>query len=99
MEAPAYPGGGIAMSRNSYRGLTLALILVVSFGIALPATAGPADRGPANQDGLLARIWEWVGHLWPGAGEPREVPKPVTEAAHECERGILIDPNGKPCDN
>lgn len=87
------------MSRNSYRGLTFVLILVVSFGVALPAAAGPADRVPASQDGLLVRIWEWIGHLWPGAAQPREQPKSITAAAGPCDpdRGILIDPNGNPC--
>lgn len=87
------------MSRNPYRGLTFVLILVVSFGMALPAAAGPADRTPANQDGLLSWLWDWVEHLWQGASEPRKEPRPVTAASGNCDpdRGILIDPNGAPC--
>ncbi|HET9229295.1 MAG TPA: hypothetical protein VFR31_21630 [Thermoanaerobaculia bacterium] len=89
------------MSRNSYRGLTFALVLVVSFGIALPAFASPVDRILSNQEGLLVRIWDWIGHLWRGAAPPREQPKPVAAKAGVCDpdRGVLIDPNGNPCNH
>ena len=87
------------MSRNSYRGLTFILILIFGLGMALPAAAGPAEQVSASQDGLLVRIWDWIGHLWRGAAQPREHPKPVTAKAGVCDpdRGILIDPNGNPC--
>ena len=88
------------MSRNSYRGLTLALVLVVGLGMALPAAAGPAERVPVNQDGLFVRLWDWVEHLWRGVPQAGKELRPVTaEANPACdshERGPLIDPNGCP---
>lgn len=88
-------------SRNSCRALTVALILIVGLGIALPAAAGPADpdRAPAAHDGLLARLWDWVGSLWPAFPNDGRASTPVTAAAGNCDpdRGILIDPNGQPC--
>jgi hypothetical protein len=77
----------IAMSRNSYRGLTLAIVLIVGLGMALPAAARPAERGPAIEEGLLERIWNWVGSLWTVAGGGKH-----TRAVSHT--GILIDPNG-----
>jgi hypothetical protein len=89
------------MSRNSYRGLTLALVLIVGLGMALPAAARPAERGPAIEEGLLARLWNWVEHLWFGAPPPDKGSslRPATAASGGggCERGVLIDPNGSPC--
>jgi len=87
------------MSRNSYRGLTLALVLIVGLGMALPAAAKPAERALAVQEGLLDRIWNWVEHLWFGGTQPDSKGlRPATEAASSsCDRGILIDPNGSPC--
>lgn len=75
------------MSRNSYRGLTLALVLIVGLGVALPAAAKPAERVPAIEEGLLERIWNWVEHLWTRAGGG-EHSRAVSQT------GILIDPNG-----
>ena len=83
------------MSRNSYRGLTLALILIVGLGMAFPAAAKPAERVLAIQEGLLVRILSWVEHLWRGAPKQGKDLRPVT--APSCDRGILIDPNGNPC--
>ena len=86
------------MSRNSYRGLTLALVLIVGLGMALPAAARPAERALAVQEGLLDRLWNWVEHLWFGGSQPEKGLRPATEASGSgCDRGILIDPNGTPC--
>ena len=87
------------MSRNSYRGITLALVLIVGLGMALPAAARPAERVPVNQDGLFVRLWDWVEHLWRGVPQPGKDLRPVTAAAGVCDpdRGGLIDPNGHPC--
>ena len=87
------------MSRNSYRSLTLALILIVGLGMALPAAARPAERGLAVEEGLLVRLWNWVEHLWRNVPQPGKELRPTTEAAGVCDpdRGILIDPNGSPC--
>jgi hypothetical protein len=85
------------MSRNSYRGLTLALILIVGLGVALPAGARPAEKAVAIQEGLLDRLWNWVEHLWFGEPTPEKGLRPATAASGNCERGILIDPNGSPC--
>ena len=90
------------MSRNSYRALAIALVLIVSLGIALPAgAAGRADRDqtPAAQHSLLARLWDWVGPLWPVVPKDGKGLTPVTAAAGICDpdRGVLIDPNGQPC--
>ncbi|HVG09309.1 MAG TPA: hypothetical protein VNM67_16500 [Thermoanaerobaculia bacterium] len=87
------------MSRNSYRGFTLALVLIVGLGMALPAAARPAERIVAVQEGLLERLWNWVEHLWSGGTQPDKGPRPATAAAGGggCDRGILIDPNGSPC--
>ena len=86
------------MFRYSYRSLTLAIVLIVGIGMALPAAARPAERVVAIQEGLLDRIWNWVEHLWFGGSQPDKAPRPVTEASGgNCERGILIDPNGAPC--
>jgi hypothetical protein len=85
------------MSRNSYRGLTLALILIVGLGMALPAAARPAERALAVQEGLLVRLWNWVEHLWRGAPQPDKGLRPATATSGSCDRGILIDPNGSPC--
>lgn len=88
------------MSRNSYRGLTLALVLVVGLGMALPAAAGPAERGLAIQEGLLVRLWDWVEHLWRSVPRQGKDLRPATEesnpACDSYERGPLIDPNGCP---
>ncbi|MFL6293239.1 MAG: hypothetical protein ACJ759_20280 [Thermoanaerobaculia bacterium] len=78
------------MSRNSYRGLTLVLVLIVSLGMALPAAAtGRDERVPAREPGFMSWIWHWVGSLWPisGGGD-------LTPAV--ANTGILIDPNGVP---
>ena len=88
------------MSRKSYRGLTLVLVLVVGLGMALPAAARPAERVLAIEEGLLVRLWDWVEHLW--RGEPKqgkELRSATEEANPACDpdRGILIDPNGSPC--
>ena len=86
------------MSRNSYRGLTLALILIVGLGMALPAAARPAERAVAVEEGLLDRLWNWVEHLWFGGPQPDENLRPVTaKSGGGCDRGPLIDPNGNPC--
>lgn len=87
------------MSRNSYRGLSLVLVLIVSLGMALPAAAKPAERGAATQDGLLVRLWDWVEHLWRGVPEPGKDLRAITAASSSCDadRGVLIDPNGSPC--
>ncbi|HEX6865464.1 MAG TPA: hypothetical protein VF414_21730 [Thermoanaerobaculia bacterium] len=86
------------MSRNSYRGFTLALILIVGLGVALPAAARPAEKTVAIQEGLLDRLWNWVEHLWFGGQKPDKGGlRPATEASGSCDRGILIDPNGSPC--
>ncbi|MEA2561173.1 MAG: hypothetical protein QOH06_2677 [Acidobacteriota bacterium] len=86
------------MSRNSYRGFTLALVLIAGLGMALPAAARPAERAHAVQEGLLERIWSWVGSLWFGDTQPDKAPRPTTAGSGGgCERGILIDPNGTPC--
>lgn len=86
------------MSRNSYRGLTLVLVLIVSLGMALPAAARPAERVPATQDGLLVRLWDWVEHLWRGIPQPvQDLRSATTAACDNPDRGILIDPNGNPC--
>lgn len=88
------------MSRNSYRGLTLVLVLIVGLAMALPAAARPAERGLAIQEGLLVRLWNWVEHLWRNGPQPGKELRPVTEAANPAcdsyERGPLIDPNGCP---
>jgi len=89
------------MSRNSYRGLTLALVLIVSLGMALPAAARPAERGSATQDGLLVRLWDWVEHLWSGMPQPGKGVQPTSTWNASCDnnpdRGVTIDPNGNPC--
>jgi hypothetical protein len=85
------------MSRNSYRGLTLALVLIVGIGVALPAGARPAEKAVAIQEGLLDRLWNWVEHLWFGEPKPEKGLRPATAASGNCERGPLIDPNGNPC--
>ena len=86
------------MSRNSYRGLTLALVLIVGLGVALPAAARPAKKAVTTvQEGLLDRLWNWVEHLWFGSQKPDERLRPATAKSGGCERGILIDPNGNPC--
>jgi len=89
------------MSRNSYRGLALALILIVGLGMALPAAARPAERALAIQEGLLDRLWNWVEHLWFGGPQPDKNLRPAIEASSGCDtnpdRGPLIDPNGNPC--
>ena len=85
------------MSRNSFRGLTFALILIVGLGMAFPAAARPAERVPVTQDGLIARLWNWVEHLWFGGSPPGKSLRPATAASGGCDRGILIDPNGNPC--
>ncbi len=85
------------MSRNSYRGLTLALVLIVGLGVALPAAAKPAERAVAVEEGLLDRLWNWVEHLWFGGPQPDENLRPVTAKSAGCDRGPLIDPNGNPC--
>lgn len=78
------------MSRNSYRGLTLVLVLIVSLGMALPAAAGGlGDRVPAREPGFLSWIWHWVEHLWPTSGGGNLTPAVANT-------GILIDPNGVP---
>jgi hypothetical protein len=86
------------MSRNSYRSLTLALILIVGLGMALPAAAKPAERGLAIQEGLLDRLWNWVEHLWFGAPQPDKGLRPATAETNpgcdDPDRGPLIDPNG-----
>ncbi|HYH46604.1 MAG TPA: hypothetical protein VEG34_13045 [Thermoanaerobaculia bacterium] len=85
------------MSRNSYRGFTLALVLIVGLGMALPAAARPAERALAIQEGLLDRLWNWVEHLWFGGPQPNENLRPATAKSGGCDRGPLIDPNGNPC--
>jgi hypothetical protein len=85
------------MSRNSYRGLTLALVLIVGLGVALPAAARPAEKADSIQEGLLDRLWNWVEHLWFGEPKPDEGLRPAKAKSGGCERGILIDPNGVPC--
>jgi hypothetical protein len=86
------------MSRNSYRVLTLALVLIVGLGMALPAAAKPAERALAVEEGLLDRLWNWVEHLWFGGPQPDENLRPATAASGGgCDRGPLIDPNGNPC--
>jgi hypothetical protein len=86
------------MSRNSYRSLTLALVVIIGLGMALPAAAKPAERVPAIEEGLLDRLWNWVEHLWFGTQQPEKGLRPATEASGGgCDRGILIDPNGSPC--
>ena len=85
------------MSRNSYRGLALALILIVGLGVALPAAARPAEKTVVIQKGLLDRIWNWVEHLWFGGPQPDKGLRPATAKSGGCDRGILIDPNGTPC--
>lgn len=84
------------MSRNSYRGLTLALILILGLGMAFPAAARPAERVLAMEEGLLARIWSWVEHLWGKASEPGKGLRSVTAAGGSCEHGATLDPNGCP---
>ena len=85
------------MSRNSYRGLTLAIVLIVGLGVALPAAARPAEKAAAIHEGLLDRLWNWVEHLWSGGQKQDERLRPATAKSGGCERGILIDPNGNPC--
>lgn len=85
------------MSRNSFRGLTLALVLIVGLGVALPAVARPAEKAVTVQEGLLDRLWNWVEHLWLGGQKPDERLRPATAKSGGCDRGILIDPNGTPC--
>lgn len=85
------------MSRNSYRGLTIALVLIVGLGMALPAAARPAERALAIEEGLLDRLWNWVEHLWFGGPQLDENLGPATAASGGCDRGPLIDPNGNPC--
>ena len=88
------------MSRNSYRGLTLVVVLIVGLAMALPAAARPAERGLAIQEGLLVRLWNWVEHLWSGKPQQDKELRRVTEEANPAcdtyERGPLIDPNGCP---
>lgn len=76
------------MPRNSYRGLTCVLVLIVSLGIALPAAAAGFDeRTPAREPGVLSWIWQWVGNLWmivDGEGRTGGI----------SNTGPLIDPNG-----
>lgn len=86
------------MSRNSYRNLTLVVVLI-GLAMALPAAARPAERGLAIQEGLLVRLWDWVEHLWQSVPQPGNELRPATEAAGVCDpdRGGLIDPNGNPC--
>ena len=85
------------MSRNSYRGLTLVLVLIVGLGMALPAAARPAERALAIEEGLLDRLWQWVEHLWGKASEPGKDLRAVTAAGGSCEHGATLDPNGAPC--
>ena len=90
------------MPRNSFRAFALALVLIASLGMAVPAgAAGRADRdrGPVAQESLLARLWDWVGSLWSAVPKDGKASTPVTAAAGTCDpdRGILIDPNGQPC--
>ena len=85
------------MSRNSYRGLTLALILIIGLGMAFPAAARPAERALAIEEGLLVRIWNWVEHLWRDAAKPGKDLGSVTAASGSCEHGPTLDPNGAPC--
>ena len=86
------------MSRNSYRGLTLALVLILGLGMAFPAAARPAERVLAIEEGLLVRIWNWVEHLWRDAAKPgKDHLRPVTAAGGSCEHGPTLDPNGAPC--
>ena len=76
------------MSRNSYRGLTLALVLIVGLGMALPAdAAGPKERISRRESGLVSWIWHWVGNLWPVAGGG-DLKSAISKT------GILIDPDG-----
>ncbi|HWN40915.1 MAG TPA: hypothetical protein VNW71_01775 [Thermoanaerobaculia bacterium] len=75
------------MSRNSYRGLTLALVLIVSLGMALPAAAAGPDERVRARSGLVSWIRHWVGNLWPSAGGGDLKPAIA-------RTGILIDPNG-----
>jgi hypothetical protein len=85
------------MSRNSYRGLTLALVLILGLGMAFPAAARPAERVPAVEEGLLVRILSWVENLWRGVPQKGKDLRPVTAASGGgCDRGILIDPDGCP---
>jgi hypothetical protein len=76
------------MSRNSYRGLTFALILIVSLGMALPAAAaGPDERVPVRQPGLLSWIWNWAESL-------RTLLDTGNRIFATSDTGALIDPNG-----
>lgn len=87
------------MSRNSFRGLTLALVLIVGLGVALPAAARPAERGLAVEEGALLRLWHWVEHLWSGQPQQDKGMHPVTGQSGVCDpdRGAALDPNGNPC--
>ena len=57
------------------------------------------DRVPAVQESLLARLWDWLGSLWPAGPDDGRASTPVTATAGICDpdRGPLIDPNGNPC--
>jgi hypothetical protein len=88
MGAPADSERRIAMSRNSYRGLTLALILIIGLGTALPTAATGFDEWiPAREPGVLSWIWQWFGNLWTIVGGEGHT-------VGASETGPLIDPNG-----
>lgn len=89
------------MSRTSSLRLTFVLVLIVGLGVALPATAKPAEQAPAIQQGLLERLWSWVEQQWQRSAGPRQDLQPVTAGAGTCDsdRGVLIDPNGDPCNH
>lgn len=86
------------MSRNSSRDLIFILVLVAGLGLALPATAAPAERTPESP--LLSRFRDWTGSLWDsvlqGKPNPWTILIEADSGADHKDRGILIDPNGAP---
>ena len=96
------------MSRSIVRHLTLAVTLVATLGLTLPASAAGhphAAKAPMVAPGLLDQLLSWIGSLWsvqnPKAqGQMTGIPIPapgvngVKSSSSDSDHGGLIDPNG-----